>query len=142
MMTRFSLDSYRDRLLNLHDHLCPRQVLGLRMVIYGASLLNVPIPQCDKRLLAFVETNGCFADGVAVATGCALGHRTMYLMDYGKSAVTLVDSQTGQAVRLAPHKESRSRALERCPGEQSHWHSYLAAYQVLSDEDLLVAQPV
>ncbi|HVO68573.1 MAG TPA: FmdE family protein [Aggregatilineaceae bacterium] len=140
--TRFDFEAYRESLAQMHDHICPRQILGLRMGLYGAALLNFTVPQTGKHLLAFVETNGCFADGIAVATGCTLGHRTLYLMDYGKVAITLVDTQTGQAVRVAPHQESRRRALEACPDTRSHWHAYLEAYQILDDEALLVAQPV
>src|SRR5258708_35932390 len=105
------------------------------MGIDGAAFLKVDVPQASKRLSAFVETNGCFADGVTVATGCSLGHRTLYLMDYGKVAVTLVDKEVGQAIRLAPRAEVRRRALEICPNARSHWHSYLEAYQILEDEE-------
>ena len=142
MGVNFDLTQYRDLLLRLHNHICPRQILGLRMGICGATRLNLPIPQTNKRMLAFVETNGCFADGVAVATGCTLGHRTMYPVDYGKVAVTFVDSQTEQAFRIVPNPQSRSRALEFCPNERSRWHSYLEAYQVLNDDDLLTTQSV
>jgi formylmethanofuran dehydrogenase subunit E len=57
----------------LHRHLCPRQVLGVRMGLYAAELLGLALPQSDKRLFTIVETDGCFADGVSVATGCTLG---------------------------------------------------------------------
>jgi formylmethanofuran dehydrogenase subunit E len=142
VVANFELNLYRDALLRLHDHICPRQILGLRMGLYGAALLNVDVPQMGKRLLAFVETSGCFADGLSVATGCTFGHRTLYPIDYGKVAVTLVDCQTEQAIRIAPHRDSRAQALQACPSERSHWHSYLAAYQILDDEVLLTAQPV
>lgn len=45
------------------DHLCPRQVLGVRMGMYAAELLNFELPQSDKRVFAFVETDGCLVDG-------------------------------------------------------------------------------
>lgn len=73
------------RLAGRHRHLCPRQVLGVRMGLYAAERLGLPVPQDDKRLVAFVETDGCFADGVGAATGCWLGRRTMRLLDYGKA---------------------------------------------------------
>ena len=53
----------------MHKHLCPRQILGVRMGIVAAQLFPLELPQKDKRLLAFVETDGCFADGVSAATG-------------------------------------------------------------------------
>lgn len=142
MVAKFTLSDYRSALAGLHDHICPRQILGLRMGIYGAALLKVPVPQREKRLIAFVETNGCYADGVAVATGCTLGHRTMYLEDYGKAAVTLADSYTGNAVRVTAHPESRNRAKCLVLDAETPWQAYFQAYQILDDEELLVARPV
>jgi len=141
-VTTFDLTTYSGALLRLHDHICPRQVLGLRMGLYGASLLNIAVPQQAKRLMAFVELNGCFADGVAVATGCTLGHRTLYLMDYGKTSVTLVDSEANAAVRLAPRSDIRCRAMMMCPDTKSKWHAYLDAYQQLEDTELFTVQAV
>src|SRR5258708_14300101 len=112
------------------------------MGIDGAAFLKVDVPQASKRLSAFVETNGCFADGLTVATGCSLGHRTLYLMDNGKVATTLVDTQTGRAIRIAPHPECRNRAMRIVTDASNHWDAYLRGYQSLEDDALLVAQPV
>lgn len=120
----------------LHDHLCPRQVLGVRAGLYGAGLLDVPAPDGDKRLFAFVETDGCFADGVWVATGCSLGHRTMRLVDYGKVAVTLADTETCRAVRIAPAANSRQLAALHAADAPSAWHAQLEAYQTLLEQEL------
>jgi formylmethanofuran dehydrogenase subunit E len=87
----------------LHHHLCPRQVLGVRMGLAAGSWLELTLPQTDKRLLTVVETDGCVIDGLAVATGCRVGRRTMRVLDFGKVAATFVDTVTGRAVRLAPH---------------------------------------
>ena len=141
-MNVFQLDLYRRQLLALHNHICPRQILGLRMGLLGSALLKVEVPQTSKRLLAFVETNGCFADGLSVATGCSLGHRTLYLMDYGKVATTLVDVQMGQALRIAPHPNCRSRAILAVTDARNNWEAYLRGYPVLEDQELLVVQAV
>ena len=125
-----------------HNHVCPRQVLGVRMGMLAASLLGLSLPQSDKRLLTFVETDGCFADGVAAATGCELGHRTLRLIDYGKAAATFIDTQSEQTVRIAPHPCSRERAAAYGEGEASRWHQYLKAYQVMPDDKLFVVQQV
>lgn len=123
-------------------HLCPRQVLGVRMGIYAAEWLGLVLPQNDKRMFAFVETDGCLIDGIAVATGCWVGNRTMRVMDYGKSAATFVDTQTNRAIRIAPARESRTRALEYAPKASDRWHAQLAAYQVMPLNELLRAQEV
>ncbi|MCQ3978482.1 MAG: formylmethanofuran dehydrogenase, partial [Anaerolineae bacterium] len=61
----------------LHQHLCPRQVLGVRIGLAAGRWLGLEVPQSDKRLLTIVETDGCLIDGLAVATGCRVGRRTM-----------------------------------------------------------------
>jgi len=117
-------------------------VLGVRMGMYVGELFDLDLPQSDKRLFAFVETDGCLIDGIAVATGCTLGHRTMHLIDYGRSAATFVDTLTGHAIRVAPTRESRTRALKYAPDAPDRWHAQLAAYQVMPANELLRAQPV
>lgn len=84
----------------MNKHLCPRQVRGVRIGLCAEELLRLELPRHDKLLYAFVETDGCFVDGVTVATGCSTGHRTLCLMDYGKVAVSFVDMQTGNAFRI------------------------------------------
>jgi formylmethanofuran dehydrogenase subunit E len=140
----FQLDRYRDQLRALHDHICPRQVLGLRMGELAAETFDLALPQSEKHMLAFVETDGCFADGIMVATGCSLGHRTMRLMDYGKVAVTFVDcrSDPARAIRMWPNPLARSRAADYVTGAHSRWHTQFAAYQVMPIHELLCARPV
>lgn len=124
------------------DHLCPRQVLGVRMGLYAAALFALELPQTDKRLMAFVETDGCLVDGIAVATGCSVGSRTMRIIDYGKSAVTFADTLTQRAIRITPRREARARALDVMPNAPDRWHAQLAAYQTMPAEELLLAQDV
>lgn len=126
----------------LHHHLCPRQVLGARIGMYAGTLLNLELPQTNKRLYTFVETDGCFADGVSVATGCWFGRRTMRLVDLGKVAATMVDSRSGRAIRIRPAPRVREIAHQYAPDAQSRWHTYLAAYQLMPDTELLEAWPV
>ena len=91
-----------DQCAALHHHLCPRQVLGVRMGMLAGKVLSLALPQSDKRLLTIMETDGCGADGVAVATNCWVGRRTMRIEDYGKMAATFVDTVTARAVRITP----------------------------------------
>jgi formylmethanofuran dehydrogenase subunit E len=125
-----------------HDHLCPRQVLGVRMGLLAARIFQLDLPQADKRLYTIVETDGCGMDGIAVATGCSPGRRSMHILDYGKMAATFIDTQTGFAMRVSPHPKSRQAWRRYAPGAPDRWHGYLQAYQVMPDELLLVARPV
>lgn len=126
----------------LHHHLCPRQVLGVRMGLAGSRWLDLPIPQTDKRMLVVVETDGCVIDGLAVATGCRVGRRTMRVLDFGKVAATFVDTQTGQAVRVIPCGSARQQAREYAPEAKNRWETYLLGYQRMPEEALLQLQPV
>ncbi|GAB4410137.1 MAG: FmdE family protein [Anaerolineae bacterium] len=126
----------------LHRHLCPRQVLGVRMGLYAAELLGLALPQSDKRLFTIVETDGCFADGVSVATGCTLGHRTLRLADYGKVAATFADTQTGQAIRIAPRSGIRQEALHYAPDARNKWQAQLEGYQRMPAAELFAVQTV
>lgn len=125
-----------------HNHLCPRQVLGARVGLAGAVALGLALPRRDKRLLVFVETDGCFADGVEAATGCTVGHRTLRVVDYGKIAAVFVDVQTEQAVRVAPRLDVRQRACACLPHERRHYFAQLQAYQVMPDAELLSIERV
>lgn len=126
----------------LHNHLCPRQVLGVRMGIWAGDLLRLELPQRRKRLLSMVETDGCFADGVAVATNCWVGRRTMRVEDMGKVAATFVDTETGTALRLAPLLEVRTAALAYVPDAKNRWQAMLEAYQIMPASELFMVQRV
>ena len=132
-----AIDAALARLAPLHDHLCPRQVLGVRIGLHAAALLGVPVPQAGKRLIAIVETDGCFADGVMAATGCALGHKTMRHVDHGKVAAVLLDSETGRAVRVWPHEQARTWAAAFAPWAADRWHAQRDGYQIMPVETLL-----
>jgi len=120
-----------------HSHLCPRQILGVRIGLAGLSALSFSEPPAGKRLLVILEADGCIADGVAAATNCSVGHRTLRVEDYGKTAATFVDSQTGRAMRVAPALDIRQQACACVPEEPRHYFAQMQAYRILPDEKLL-----
>ncbi len=137
-----NLQSLLEKSARDHSHLCPRQILGVRIGLYGAKLLGFNTPPDKKRLLTIVEADGCFADGVAAATDCAVGHRTLRVEDYGKTAATFIDTQTERAVRVAPVLDVRQRAYAYAPEESRHYFAQMKAYQIMPDEEMLAAQEV
>lgn len=132
------------RAAELHAHVCPRQVLGARMAGAAGAALGLTLPQGhdEKRLLAIVEHDGCFSDGVAAAANCWLGRRTMRVEDEGKIAATFVDTETERALRVRPRLDVRERVAAAAPGAASRWEAYVLAYQRLPDEELLELRPV
>jgi len=125
-----------------HSHLCPRQILGVRLGLLGMKFLGFEEPPAKKRLLVIVESDGCFADGVIAATDCTVGHRTLRVEDYGKTAATFVDTITGQAVRVTPALDVRERALVYAPGEPRHYFAQMQAYQIMPDVEMFSVIPV
>jgi formylmethanofuran dehydrogenase subunit E len=125
-----------------HDHLCPRQILGVRIGLAGMKALGFDEPPTKKQLLVISETDGCFVDGVIAATGCTVGHRTLRVEDYGKVAVTFVDTKSGRAVRVAPRLDIRKRACIFAQEEPRHYYAQMQAYQFMPDEEMFVVQEV
>jgi formylmethanofuran dehydrogenase subunit E len=112
------------------------------MGMFAGELLNLVLPQTDKCLYTIVETDGCAADGIAVATNCWVGRRTMRVEDYGKVAATFVDTHTGQTIRIVPRAGVRQRARDYAPEARNKWEAQLLGYQRMPGEELLSVQSV
>jgi formylmethanofuran dehydrogenase subunit E len=136
------LQSLLERSCEDHDHLCPRQILGVRMGMAGLAALGLEDPPGGKQLLLIAETDGCFVDGVIAASGCTVGHRTLRIEDYGKVAATFISVRSGKAVRLAPHLDVRQRAAMLLPDIPKHYLAQMQAYQILLETELFSYQPV
>jgi len=136
------LEYYLKKSAEDHDHLCPRQVLGVRIGLAGLEALGFSEPPKKKRLMVICETDGCFVDGVTSVTNCTVGHRTLRIEDYGKIAATFIDVNTEQAIRIAPHPQVRERAYAYVPQEKRHYFAQLYGYQIMPVEELLVFETV
>lgn len=125
-----------------HSHLCPRQVLGVRMAMLAGKIFEMSLPREDKALWVISETDGCFLDGIEVAAGISPGHRTLRVEDYGKIAATFIDFKKKEAVRIAPRFNIRQAAFRYAPGEERHYFAQLQGYQIMPDEELFTVEPV
>ena len=127
-----------------HGHLCPGQVLGVRMAMYGLALIGIADPRgADrKKLYLVVEIDRCATDALQSVTGCTLGHRTLRFVDYGKMAATFVNLHTGYAVRVVAREEARELARTCCPEMDAPHAAQLEAYRRLPDADLFHARAV
>ena len=125
-----------------HSHLCPRQILGVRIGLAGMTALGFDAPPDKKQLLVITETDGCFADGLSAATNCTVGHRTLRVEDYGKVAATFVDVKTSRAVRIAPRLDIRELACSFAPEESRHYFAQMYAYQVMTEWEMLTMREV
>ena len=127
----------------LHGHICPGQVLGVRMAMRGCRELGIKKPgEESKRMLVYVEIDRCATDAIQAATGCKLGKRTMKYVDYGKLAATFVDLQAGDAVRIVAREDAREKAALCRPQGWTKHEAEVAAYKGMSDEELFQIEHV
>jgi formylmethanofuran dehydrogenase subunit E len=129
-------------LRQLHRVLCPRQVLGVRSALLASRLLGVSFPRADKRVVALPEIDGCYTDGLLVASGCSVGHRTLRVMDFGKIAATFFDTERRLAVRVWPQPDVRDAACAYARERQSRWHAQRDGYARMPEAELLASRPV
>jgi formylmethanofuran dehydrogenase subunit E len=112
------------------------------MGLYGLATLGIEHPVNKHTALVIVETDGCFADGIQVATGASIGHRTLRVNDYGKIAAAFADVKTGRAIRFSPRLDVRERATQYASEIKSRYYAQLHGYQLMPDEELFDIQEV
>lgn len=128
-----------------HGHLCPGQVVGVRMAMLGCRLIGLDEPKQRnqiKKLLVYVEMDRCSADAVAHVTGVKLGRRSLKFIDYGIMAATFVNLDTGDSYRVLSTEEARDLAQAYAPEFASQSERQLAAYQRMPDSVLFRVQKV
>lgn len=101
--------------LKFHGHKCPAMPLGLKAGLAAMKVLGVTRAK-DKELVVIAETGkghaaGCFLDGIMVATGCTYGKSNIQKKYYNKMAFTLIDQETGRAVRVSLKPDFFEKAL-------------------------------
>jgi formylmethanofuran dehydrogenase subunit E len=67
-----------------------------------------------EEVVAIVETNNCFSDGIQMVTGCSFGNNSLIYKDYGKTAVT-VAKRDGTAIRIALNPDFEESRADRYP---------------------------
>ena len=128
-----------------HGHLCPGQVVGVRMAMLGCRLIGLDEPRRRdqiKKLIVYVEMDRCTADAVAHVTGVKLGRRSLKFMDYGIMAATFVNLETGKAFRVISTEEARDLAAAYAPEIAEKYPQQLTAYKRMPDSVLFRVQQV
>ncbi len=130
--------------VRIHGHLCPGQVLGVRLSMLGLELIGITDPKGaqKKEFMVFVEIDRCATDAIQSVTGCSLGKRSLRWMDYGIMAATFVNLKTGKAFRVVAREESRELASRYFPEIEDKYRRQLEAYKVMTDEELFQVQEV
>ena len=94
-----SLLKLLEKAAELHGHFCPFLALGVKAAVQAVNELGVSSTGMEE-IIAIIETNNCFSDGVQFVTGCSFGNNALIYRDYGKTAFTLA-KRNGEAVRVS-----------------------------------------
>jgi formylmethanofuran dehydrogenase subunit E len=94
----------------IHGHFCPGSALGVMAAMYGLELIcgGDIFSEGLEDLMAVVEINACFADGVQAVSGCTLGNNALVYRDFGKHAVTFAIRGVDTAIRVCARPDFRS----------------------------------
>ena len=115
-----------------HGHLCPGQVIGVRMAMLGCELIGLDepaqLPQI-KSLIVYVEIDRCATDAIAFVTGTRLGRRSLKFVNNGIMAATFVNLDNGKAFRIRARETSREQVANFAPEIADEREQQLAAYQ-------------
>jgi formylmethanofuran dehydrogenase subunit E len=95
----------------LHGHYCPFLAMGVKAGALALQKLRARSTGMED-LIALVETNNCFSDGVQMTTGCTFGNNALIFRDIGKTAFSLV-TRSGEGLRIRVRAERVMR--ERSP---------------------------
>ena len=98
----------------IHGHLCPFLALGVKAGQYALTSLARHGHGLEE-VVAIVESNNCFTDGIQVVTGCTLGNNGLIFKDLGKTAVTVARRADGAALRLVLRADFRAGLFARYP---------------------------
>ncbi|MEW6673511.1 MAG: FmdE family protein [Thermodesulfobacteriota bacterium] len=138
-------DTLLEESVAAHGHLCPGQVVGVRMAMLGCRLIGLDEPTRRdqiKKLIVYVEMDRCTADAVAHVTGVKLGRRSLKYADYGIMASTFMNMETGKSFRVLSTEDARGLAPVYAPEVDGKSAQQLAAYKRMPDSVLFRVQKV
>lgn len=130
---------------NAHGHMCPGQVVGVRMAMLGCRLIGLDdpsnMPQI-KKIIVYVEMDRCATDAISYVTGVKLGRRSLKYIDNGIMAATFVNLETQKAYRICSTEESRQIAVTYAPDIEDQGQQQLEGYKRMQDDELFTVEEV
>lgn len=100
MLAKGDLEGLLGKAGEIHGHYCSYVALGVMAVYTAFKKLGILDSTGMEEILAIVECNNCFVDGIQAISGCTLGNNALIYKDLGKTAATFINRKTNKAVRL------------------------------------------
>jgi len=118
----------------VHGHFCPYVALGVRAGLVALKALGIEQNLGMEEVVAIVETNNCFSDGIQVVTGCTFANNALIYRDLGKTAVT-VARRDGTALRVALRADYGQSFDSRYPEAAALFQKIIAERQEPTPEE-------
>ncbi|NLE73421.1 MAG: hypothetical protein GX604_02150, partial [Actinobacteria bacterium] len=107
----------------LHGHLCNYLAYGVMGATSAVRDLGVRNTGMEE-VVAIVETNNCFTDGVQIVSGCSFGNNALVYRDIGKTAFSLV-KKDGDGVRYILDPEFEDSRPQVYPEAYALWNQLI-----------------
>ena len=117
----------------LHGHLCSYLAYGVKAGYIAMRELGVKSRGMEE-VIAIIETNNCFSDGVQMVTGCSFGNNALIYRDFGKTAVT-VAKRDETAIRIALNPDFEDSREKEYPEAHELFDKIVAKREKATQEE-------
>jgi formylmethanofuran dehydrogenase subunit E len=117
----------------LHGHLCSYSAYGVKAGYIAMRELGLGNRGMEE-IVAIVETNNCFSDGIQLVTGCTFGNNGLIYRDFGKTAVT-VARRDGTAIRIALKPDFDDSIAEKYPEAEALFDKIVVKREEATEEE-------
>lgn len=124
MIESGDLEGLLTRTGEFHGHHCVGSALGVMAAYRAMKKLDVKDTSGMEHVLAIVETNNCFSDGVQVVTGCTFGNNALIYRDYGKTGFTLL-KRNGEGIRVVTRPDLGEKLKNDDPEAAELFHKVM-----------------
>ena len=103
-----------DKTIEFHGHNCPGLTIGIRVAELARQELDI---HQTPNVVCVTETDMCGVDAIQFLTGCSFGKGNLIHRDFGKSAFTFFNRDTGKGFRAVfqnhiARDEDRDRRIQ------------------------------
>ncbi|MGD9200132.1 MAG: tRNA (N6-threonylcarbamoyladenosine(37)-N6)-methyltransferase TrmO [Chitinispirillia bacterium] len=98
----------------IHGHFCAGVTIGVIASYLAMKKLNTATDGMED-IIAIVEVNSCFVDGIQLVAGCSFGNNGLIYRDIGKTAVTFANHKTGKGYRYCVNRSYIDEKSEEIP---------------------------
>ncbi len=118
MIAEEDLNGLLQHAAEMHGHVCPGLAAGVKAAATGALRLDLQSEGMED-VMAEVECNNCFVDGIQAVSGCTLGNNALIYRDLGKTAVTFYRRGESTGLRLCVREMGPGVALDDHEAEEA-----------------------